>query len=187
MSKRMPGIHQDGRVYENFYFPYYFYVDIPKDYDHETQIQQFCDSLKFSERNRLIYRDERFAGVTDKLIPGEEYAVKIFQLTFPKEVALRQKSTDACLKFLKNQNYAIFAGMQGLAFLIMNDPLHLPIGTGVMVQDEKRALGILNCEPMWPSLIRYIDGSLRVMLMDANATLDEGECILCFSGPVSAV
>lgn len=181
MSKRMPGIIRVGETFDDFSFPYYFYVDIPLDYDHNTQIKTFCDSIGFSEREQLIYSDARFAEVTNKLIPGEEYAVKVFQLI------TRQKSTEECVKFLKNQNYTIFAGMQGLTFLVLNSFKTLPIGTGVMMPDERDKLGILDCVPMWSSMFRYLDGTFRLRLMDANAPLDAGECILCFSGPVSAV
>jgi len=177
----MPGIIRVGEIFDGFSFPYYFYVDIPLNYDHDTQIETFCNATGFDEREQLIYSDTRFAEVTDKLIPGEEYAVKVFQLVTP------QKSTEECVNFLKNQNYTIFAGMQGLTFLILNSFKTLPIGTGVMVPDEKDKLGILDCLPMWPSMFRYLDGTFRLRLMDANAALERGECILCFSGPVSAV
>lgn len=176
----MPEIFEHGMAIDGFFFPYYFYINIPLDYYHETMVQSFRDEFNFEGPTASLFTDERFAEVTHKLIPGERYAVKVFWITV-------EKPWEECLEFIKKQNHTVLAGTQGLLFLALNHRKQLPMGTLAVSLDEKNALPVVDGRPLISGLYRFPSGKLDFNMLNPDGVLGSPHSILCFSGPVSSI
>ncbi|QQS60110.1 hypothetical protein IPN41_03200 [Candidatus Falkowbacteria bacterium] len=110
-----------------------FKFTVPSDYNHEEQLKAFGKKYKkeFYFYNSDI-TDKNFAKVSNKLIPGKTYTVKIFPI-------LQNVSSEDCMTFLKKQN-AIFVGAQGISLLRDVDKEKFPIGKWTVSFDEKENL-----------------------------------------------
>lgn len=110
---------------------------VPENYEHETQINTF--KKRFEDSGSIIsfsreLNDENFLKVTNRLVPGKEYRVRIFPI-------LTVVTSSVCLEFLKEQG-AVLVGAQGLTLLcdIKKAPHEFPQGKRVVSFDKKTAL-----------------------------------------------
>ena len=180
--KRYPGppeIHWLEIANPYFVFEYYFFINIPEDYKHETQIEEFASATYEHETlcNADVI-DAHFSQVTDRFIPGQRYGVKIFMLR-------RRMTPEECFFFLKGQRDTQFVGAQGLAFTIRNYRHLLPLGLILLSLDEREHL-FEDCDHdrMIPGAMRTRDGKIDFGLCKFDTTLTSEYGLICFCGPV---
>lgn len=168
-----PRIYQHGLVLRGkFYFPYYFYIKVPEDYDHKSQLRLLREFCNIPDP-RLA--DERFQNVTDRLVPGEEYGIKIFYLF--EYVTLQE-----CLDFIKSQKNTVLVGAQGIAFLTTNHLKSLPIGGITFSPDNEWSLSTNNDGKQEIFGIYKLMGGPTAFAV-ANSTpliLPPNHCMVCF-------
>lgn len=164
----------DPSVDERFAFVKSFWLDVPKNYVHETQLT----SLTNEYRNGLYYMndaltDKNFAKTSHRFRPGTRVLVKVFNIT-------RRVTSDDCLTFLR-ANHAVFVGAQGASLVAQAAREELPKGRWYASFDEKEALwkdaGGYHRVPL---LYRYSDGDLRFFLGHFERDWDDGHGLLCF-------
>ncbi|MEK7097904.1 MAG: hypothetical protein AAB906_03590, partial [Patescibacteria group bacterium] len=114
-----------------------FKLTVPKGYSHDTQLAIFASFAKNKSEKFYYYNDnitdENFAKVTQKLVPGKTYGVKIFQIK-------SYVTSEDCLAFLASQR-AILVGAQGLSLVRQLKKDQFPtIGKWTVSFDEKDAL-----------------------------------------------
>jgi len=112
-----------------------FEFTVPIDYDHAKQINLFAKQVEEDRGTDYFNADlesRNFKDVTNKLVPGKTYLVKIFPI-------LDSVSCIDCLNFLKNQN-AFLVGAQGLTLLQFLKKDVFPLDTRIVSLDEKDAL-----------------------------------------------
>ncbi|MFA6338526.1 MAG: hypothetical protein WCW87_00470 [Candidatus Paceibacterota bacterium] len=119
-----------------------FYLTIPLDYEHRTQVSSFFteaskDKGKRSDQcERIILPkkmlDEDFQRVSNRLEPGRTYSVQIFQVNTPTSV-------NDCLDFLR-KNGALLVGMQGLSLVWRLKKEYFPEGKWLSSLDIERNL-----------------------------------------------
>lgn len=111
-----------------------FKLMVPADYNHEKQIDQFCEKTKKLKTTYYFNNDltsENFSKATNKLEPGKTYKVKIFPI-------LSRVTSEDCLKFLRKQNARLVGG-QGLTLAQELKPNEFPVGKYTVSFDEKDA------------------------------------------------
>lgn len=152
-----------------------FELTVPEDYVHETQLASFSGNHRkeFYGYNDNI-TDENFAGVTDKLIPGETYELKIFGINQPV-------SSEDCLALLKMQPRIRLVGAQGASLARQLKKEEFPVDKGVISLDNKDALwkdadGFHGV----PYVYRHSDGGWSFNLDYFGGVWLDGHCILCF-------
>lgn len=109
---------------------------VPKDYKHDTQIDSFGKKTR-KLKTTYYYNDDftskNFAKVTNKLVPGKSYRVKMFSI-------LEQVESDDCLSRLKAEPGNILVGGQGITLLQEHQPDIFPTGKYMVSFDEKSVL-----------------------------------------------
>lgn len=110
-----------------------FELTVPATYDHSTQLASFRGNHRkdFYYYNVAIV-DENFAKVTNKLVPGRTYTVKIFGIN-------QSVSSEDCLAFLETQN-AMLVGAQGISLVWEYRKEEFPISKYTLSFDKKDAL-----------------------------------------------
>jgi len=136
----------------------------PDNYNHDTQVDDFAKKTR-KLKSTYYYNDEltskNFSKVTNKLIPGKTYGVKMFPLL---EGGI---SSEDCLAFLESNN-AILVGAQGITALQADQPDIFPTGKWTVSFDEKDAL--------W----KDVDGNHRVPYVYRNSDGDWWFPLGCF-------
>lgn len=152
-----------------------FELTVPEDYKHESQLASFKKKHRkeFYGYNDNI-TDENFARVTNKLIPGETYEVKIFGISQPV-------SSEDCLALLKMQPRMMLVGAQGISLVRQLKKEEFPVGKWVISLDNKDALwkdagGIHRV----PIVLRYSDGDWHFDLGIFESFWRDVYCVLCF-------
>ncbi|MCX6788537.1 MAG: hypothetical protein NTZ36_01485 [Candidatus Jorgensenbacteria bacterium] len=172
--KRNATIFYHGIMVKSFFFAYYFYIDVPEDYEHSKQIESFREGLGLGGKFGSLFEEGLYSNVTDELIPGEQYMISVF-------VIRKDKSLAECVSFLKSQKDIVLVGTQGLLFLAMNYKDELPFGSMAISIDKKRALPIIDGEPLASALFKSMGGRLSLNLLSIRNKFDELHCILSFT------
>ena len=174
-----PEIHWLEIANPFFVFEYYFFINVPEDFVHETQIEQFAAG-SFTHKTFLSrdVTDEHFVKVTDKFIPGQRYAVKIFMLR-------KGMTPEQCLHFLKGQRDTRLVGAQGLAFVLKHYRHLFPLGLTLLSLDEREHL-FEDCERdrMIPGAMRARNGEVDFGLCKFDTRLNSEYGLICFCGPM---
>lgn len=111
-----------------------FKLTVPESYDCKTQLALFSEknSKNFFYYYRERITDSNFAKVSNELVPGKTYVVKIF--------GIKQEITyEDCIAFLKTQK-AIFVGAQGISLVWELKKEKFPMSRWTASFDEKDAL-----------------------------------------------
>ena len=154
-----------------------FDLTVPKGYVNGTQLTTFAEYAKQKSERFYYYNgdisDKNYAGVTNQLVPGKTYGVKIFAIK-------RTVASEDCLSFLASQN-ALLIGAQGLSLIRQLKKDEFPVGKYTVSFDKKEAL--------WEDA----DGNHRVPRVDRDSDGDwgfylgyfgrgwrDGICLLCF-------
>ncbi|HAE36611.1 MAG: hypothetical protein UR85_C0004G0051 [Candidatus Nomurabacteria bacterium GW2011_GWF2_35_66] len=112
-----------------------FEFTVPTSYDHDNQIDVSVKRAKLDKLYSSVENltSENFAKVTNKLVSGKTYIVKIFEMN--PEGATSQE----CLAFLKNQD-VILVGAQGLTLVYDLMKEKLPKDKVIFSFDKKENL-----------------------------------------------
>lgn len=155
-----------------------FMLTVPNDYKHFTQLANIAKFVK-DKSEKICFcnnniTDKNFAGVTQQLVPGKNYVVKIFAIK--KNII----SSEDCLTFLDKQK-AILVGAQGLFLTSQLMKNEFPVDKWVVSFDKK--------DKLW----KDIDGNHGVPYAHQSSVGDwefllgrfEGDwgndsCLLCF-------
>lgn len=149
-----------------------FKIKIPKNYKHETQLATFSKKYKkqFYYFNEDI-TDENFSKVTDKLVAGKTYTVKIISI-------LQKVSSEDCIRVLKKNN-AIFGGAQVASITYQLKKNELPKGKFYLSFDEKNSLWEdADGNHRVPRLYHYDDGVFSFRLRYFERDWYGGSCLL---------
>jgi len=119
-----------------------FKITMPDDYNHNTQLEKFCNKYdcknKCKEGHFFGYNvgltDENFSKVSNRLIPGRTYVVKIWEIN-KNQVA----TSEECLQLLKD-NGVIFTGAQGVSAVWEQKKEWFPENKIIFSFDEKEKL-----------------------------------------------
>lgn len=152
-----------------------FKLKVPEDYKHATQLASFKKKYRkeFYGYNDNI-TDENFAIVTDKLMPGETYELKIFGINQPV-------SSEDCLALLKMQPRIRLVGAQGISLVRQLKKEEFPVSKWVISLDNKDALWKDADGDHWmPCVFRYSDGDWYFNLDYFEGDWSGGYCLLCF-------
>jgi len=148
-------------------------LTVPSNYVHETQVASFrkdCGS-QFNYINPDV-TDANFAKVTQRLIPGRTYTVKIFGIT-------RRVSSEDCLGLYKAHN-GILTGVQGLTLAFREIRGSFPVGKWLASFDEKDALPVSVGVHQVPCVDRVSDGGFELRLGAFEGDWAVGVCVLVF-------
>lgn len=120
--------------YPNFRFHDQFYIDVPRSYNHDSQLNLLIADKK---SGKLTYLDRRvmdmdFSKATNKLMPSKRYLVKLFHVT-------RRESSIGCLEFIASQKL-ILVGAQGLSLVFQQKRNRLPKESNIISYDLEDAL-----------------------------------------------
>lgn len=151
-----------------------FTFTIPNDYNHSKQIKSFIIKNKSSEVNYIheCLTDNNFTHVTNELIQGRTYTVKLFPI-------LREVKSEECLIFLKSNN-AILVGAQGLTFLHECHSDKLPIWKYILSFDKKDALyKDTNDNARVPSYCKFPGDIFDLYLGNFELYWDSHHVLLC--------
>jgi len=158
-----------------------FELTVPSDYIHETRLASFKQEnrSKFWSYNDNI-KDQNYARVSHKLIPGKTYIGKIFQI-------LKPVSSEDILALLNEQEGNRFAGAQGLSVLWEYSKEKFPVGKWTIAIDKpdnlwKDADGYRRV----PYVHRRSDGGWIFSLDFFGGGWVSGLCVLCFCDLPSA-
>lgn len=108
-----------------------FKLTVPEGYDHGTQLATFRSKADLHYYNDAI-TDANFARVSNKLVPGKTYLVKIFGIK-------TRVTSEECLAFLNSQG-GILVGAQGLSLVQQLKKEQFPAEYWVASFDKKEAL-----------------------------------------------
>jgi hypothetical protein len=156
-----------------------FKLTVPKGYDHGTQLATFASFAKDKPEKFYYYNDnitdKNFAKVTNKLIPGKTYGVKIFGIKKGKVV-----SSPDCMAFLASQR-AILVGAQGVSLTRQLKKEEFPVGKWTVSFDEKDALWADDVgSHRVPRVRRDSDGAWGFDLGYFGGGWRVDYCLLCF-------
>lgn len=153
-----------------------FLLKVTKGYRHTNQLEIFRKENrgKFNFYNDDI-TDANFAKVTNKLIPGKTYTVKIFGIRSGKVIWAPD-----CLAFLRTQS-AILVGAQGISIVWQQAKEKFPKGKWMVSFDEEEALwrdadGNLRV----PFVRRASEGGFDFSAINFDLGWDHVCCLLCF-------
>ena len=147
-------------------------------YNHETQLSVFTSyererSEKFLSLD-VGMLDSDWKKVSQKLIPGRKYGIKIFDITRPA----RFKD---CLEFLIWKR-AILVGAQGLSLILQFKENKLPIYKWILSLDIEEALlkdeNNISVIP-FSCCYDYNNESKIFAYLRSNAVFKNGYCLLC--------
>ncbi len=150
-----------------------FKLTIPEEYDHNTQLGNFFEKCgkDFDDYVGGI-NDKNFANVTDKIIPGKTYTVKIFRIN-------QTVSSEDCLVFLKTQE-AILVGAQGLSLFWKHKKEEFPVDGALLSFDEREALWKDENSRRVPAIGQEPYGDLYFGVGDFKNSWTNVHYLLCF-------
>lgn len=160
-----------------FYLLNIFEIQVPVDYNHNTQLGDFFFSARGKAGKFRQYEDEltdkNFSKVTHQLVPGKTYVVKIFAI---KE----DVGSNECLTVLSSQKAAL-VGAQGLVLLWKNYRNKLPDDKNILSFDVKQGLWRdVYTRHRLPYLSREIDGGWMLHLCNFEDNWSKIYCFVCF-------
>lgn len=149
-----------------------FKLTVPKDYDHDKQLATFKGKADIQRCNNNI-TDANFVKVTNKLVPGKTYLVKIFEI---KTIVISEE----CLAFLDSQRW-IPVGAQGVSLAQQLKKEQFPVLKWTVSFDEKGALWIDgDGDRRVPYVYRDSGGDWEFGLGLFGARWLDGCCLVCF-------
>lgn len=169
----------ENKLADCFHLLNKFDLEVPKDYRHETQLENFFWSRRgkspINQKYKDSITDRNFLDVSHKLVPGKTYVVEIFAINMNQRV-----TSDECLSWMILRG-AVFVGAQGLAFVWSACREKLPVDKHIISLDEKNRLwkdgeGSFRV----PYLNLEHDGGWVMHLGHFENSLNEISCIICF-------
>ncbi len=160
-----------------FYLLNMFDIKVPVGYEHKAQLGDFFFSSKGKAGKYRQYEDEltdkNFFNVTNQLIPGKTYVVKIF-------VIKDDVSSEECLTLLLSQKAAL-VGAQGLVLLWKLYRNKLPDDKNILSFDVKQGLwkDVFSRHRL-PYLSMEIDGGWMLHLANFEDNWGKINCFVCF-------
>lgn len=152
-------------------------IIIPKDYNHDTQIDEFEkaygeDAWKSTYYYNSDLTSKNFAKATTKLVPGKTYEVVMVPI-------LETVKSEDCLAFIEYEK-GIKIGGQGVTLLHDKQPDIFPVGKWTVAFDEKDALWKdADGDHRVPYVYRYSDGDRLFNLCSFEFSWDS-ESMLVF-------
>jgi hypothetical protein len=157
-----------------------FDLVVPVGYDQATRLTNFkaVHGREFGYYNSDI-TDANFGRATTRLMPGQKFRVKIFQIT-------ETVTSEDCLAFLRSQK-AVLVGAQGASLVYELAKSKLPMGRWSVSFDEKDALwtDFNGCRRV-PYVDRISGDYFRLDLGCFERDWGGDDCLLCFCDCESA-
>ncbi|MEK7551873.1 MAG: hypothetical protein AAB534_00470 [Patescibacteria group bacterium] len=163
----------ERRNYSSFEQIHTFDVVVPRDYDHKTYLAAVRGHVvgRIHYWNRNI-SDRNFRTVTTRLIPGQRFTVKVFQ------VVGEVKAID-CSSLMVREG-AVMVGAQGAALALEQARDQLPMNRWLLSLDEESSLWLDGNSRMVPVLRHEPVAQMTFDLAYFRDRWGDKVCLLCF-------
>lgn len=149
-------------------------LTVPTVFKHGNQLADYTAFIE--DRPEIVcnatLRDENFAAVSQRLVPGRTYGIEVFGIT-------SIVSSEECLEFLASQEATLF-GAQAITLLQQLNPEFFPIGRWTASLDKRESLWKdINGRQRIIGMQRFSTGVSRVFFNGWNHSWTPSDAILC--------